>query len=153
MRLYHRLRAAFTGRNTASTPIDVISAQMNEPRQLPVGAREFDEWSDRIISGVPPLDKVDPEGMKFALATMIMQLGPHESHKPDLYFLKGLLKSASNQIAHAKMVEIKDAAKARLSAEDAEKVRINTELNAAALKRTEEAGNRTLDRMRDAVAT
>jgi len=96
-------------------PIAKIIDQMNEPRPLPLGMTEFDEWSDRIIAGT--LLPADPESQKFALASMLMHLSPTTDHESDGYFIKSLRKSAINQIAHAKMTEIRDAAKARLAAE------------------------------------
>lgn len=92
---------------------------MNEKRPLPVGMTEFEEWSDRIISGT--LLPAEPESQKFALATMLMHLSPTIDHECDGYFIKSLRKSAVNQIAHAKMTEIRDIAKARLAKEEAEK--------------------------------
>lgn len=92
---------------------------MNEKRPLPVGMNEFEEWSDRIISGT--MLPADPESQKFALATMLMHLAPTVDHEIDGYFIKSLRKSAVNQIAHAKMTEIRDRAKARLAEEEAKK--------------------------------
>jgi len=90
---------------------------LSEKRPLPVGMQEFEEWSDRIISGT--LLPADPDSQKFALATMLMHLGPTVDHETDLFFIKSLRKSAVNQIAHAKMTELRDKAKARLAAEEA----------------------------------
>jgi hypothetical protein len=119
--MFYRWLSKLTGRNSANTPVNVILEQMNEPRALPLGDIEFETWSDRIISGACILN-ADAESLKFALASMIMHLGPQESHKPDIFFIKSLLKSAANQVAQAKLIEIKDRAKARLAVEDAEKV-------------------------------
>lgn len=98
-------------------PVDEIVRQMKELRPLPTGMTEFEEWSDRIISGT--LLPAEPESQKFALASMLMHLSPTTDHETDGYFIKSLRKAAINQIAHAKMAEIRDAAKARLSAEEA----------------------------------
>lgn len=92
---------------------------MNERQALPLGAKEFEVWSDRIISGT--MLEVDAESQKFALATMILSLGPTEDFKEDAYFIHALRKAASNQVAHAKMTEIKEAAQARFSAQEAAK--------------------------------
>jgi hypothetical protein len=62
------------GRNLKSTSATVITAQMLEPRPLPMGRQEFEDWSDRIISGT--LCKATIESQKFALAEMLMHLGP-----------------------------------------------------------------------------
>jgi hypothetical protein len=89
---------------------------MNEKRELPTGMTAFEEWSDRIISGT--LLPADPQSQKFALATMLMHLSPTTDHECDAYFIKALRKSAVNQIAHAKMTEIKDAAVAEKKARE-----------------------------------
>lgn len=90
-----------------------------EPRALPLGMKEFDIWAERIISGalLPPASD-DPDtqydSQKFALATMIMHLSPTTDHECDGYFIKSLRKGAINQIADAKMKELKAKAQARL---------------------------------------
>ena len=112
--------AKLFGVNFGFIPTDVISDQMREERPLPMGRTEFGEWSYRIISGalLPKGDGEDPnifiEGQKYALASMIMHLGPTEDHKPDIYFIKQLRKVAVNQVAHTILQEIKNATNARL---------------------------------------
>ena len=142
---FYSILAKLTGKNSKSTPVSVISDQMNEPRQLPLGMQEFEEWSDRIISGVPILS-ADTEAQKFALATMLMQLGPQESHKPDIFFLKTLLKAAVNQVAHAKMTNIKDARIAKFTKEEADKAIQKATDDAAIIKQQEELGAQSLQR-------
>lgn len=110
--LIYNMLAKVLRRNVDSTPPSVILNQMNERRPLPVGIAEFDVWSDRIISGT--LLPADNDSMKFALSTMLLHLGPQEDHREDAYFIHSLRKSAVNQIAHAKMKELKDAATKRL---------------------------------------
>lgn len=90
---------------------------LNERKPLPVGVTEFNDWASRIIN-LTNLPQVDPEGMAFALATMVLHLGPTESHKEDAYFVHSLRKSASNQIAHAMMVDLKAKATARFKASE-----------------------------------
>jgi len=115
------LLAKVFGVNFDSTPADVIVAQLNEQRPLPLGRKEFDEWSHRIITGamLPQATDEDAESFyksqRFAIANMIMHLGPTESHKPDAFFIHQLRKVVSNQVAHTMMQEIKaerDAKKA-----------------------------------------
>ena len=67
-------------------------------------------------------DPTDPEALsklresqKFTLATMIMHLGPTESHKEDAFFIHTLRKAAANEVAHAKMMELKKISDARLA--------------------------------------
>ncbi len=126
MKLFYSLWAKLTGRNLKSTPPDLIVDQMNEPRPLPLGRTEFDEWADRIIAGAMVQGgEENPEafleGQKYAIATMIMHLGPTESHKPDAYFIHSLRKGAANQVAHAVMQELNKKAKERTAAEEAKK--------------------------------
>lgn len=106
-----------TPTNTELTDIETIIAQMNESRPLPMGMTEFEAWVERILSG-SLLPCTDKESMTFALATMLMHLGPQESHKPDAFFIHSLRKSAVNQVAHAKMTEIKASHEARKKAEE-----------------------------------
>jgi len=106
-----------TGKNTKLTPKSTILEQLNEKRPLPLGSTEFDEWADRIISGT--LLDADADSMKFALANMLLHLGPTESHKEDAFFVHSLRKVAVNQVADAKRHEIQARAKARLAAEEA----------------------------------
>jgi hypothetical protein len=106
------------GKNLTITPKEVIIDQMNEPRPLPMGLTEFHEWSDRIIGGAllpcePDKLEIFIESQKFALANMLMHLGPTESHKPDAFFIHSLRKFAVNQVADAVRVELRDKAKAR----------------------------------------
>lgn len=114
------------GRNFASTPKDVIIDQMNEVRPLPMGRLEFDAWSDRIISGalVPgggDSPEIFLESQKFALANMLLHLGPTESHKPDAFFIHSLRKFAVNQVADTVRKELHEQAKLRTAAEEAAK--------------------------------
>ena len=114
-------------RNLKSTSPNEIVDQMTESRALPIGRKEFEEWSERIISGT--LIKHDPDvpldtfkrGQKVVLANMIVCLGPTESHKPDAHFIHGLRKAAANQTAHTIGMELRHEAKAALeeAAEDA----------------------------------
>lgn len=96
---------------------------MLEPRPLPLGRSDFDEWSDRIISGaVIPGGEENPEafkeGQKFALADLLLHLGPTESHKPDAHFIHSLRKFAVNQVAVTMRDELHKKAKERKASEE-----------------------------------
>jgi hypothetical protein len=126
MKLFHACCAKLLGKNSQSTPKEVIIDQMNESRPLPMGRQEFEEWSERIISGALLKGKVEVddaqvfiESQKFALANMLMHLGPTESHKPDAFFIHSLRKFAINQVADTIRKELHEAAKARTAAEEA----------------------------------
>ena len=105
-----------TGKNSKYTPVSVIKDQLNEKRALPLGAADFHEWSDRIISGAC-IPGATSESIKFALADMLLHLGPTVDFESDLYFIKCLRKFAINQVADAMRREIRDTAKARLENE------------------------------------
>jgi hypothetical protein len=106
------------GRNTQYTPKVVIQDQLGEKRALPLGRTEFEEWSDRIISGAC-IPGATPRSIKFALADQLLHLGPTVDFEADLYFIKCLRKFAVNQVADAMRMEIRDAAKAELAAQQA----------------------------------
>lgn len=120
-------------KNSKSTPKKVIVDQINEPRPLPMGRLEFEQWSDRIISGALIPSEIWSvfnqetaaekhrefiNSQKHALANMIMHLGPTESHKPDAHFIHSLRKAACNQVAHTIGKELLEEAKAREKAEE-----------------------------------
>jgi len=102
--------------NTADTPVEEIQRQLHERRPLPTGRQEFEEWSDRIIAGA--MLTATPRSQKFALADMLLHLGPTESYKEDAFFIHALRKSAVNQVADAMRKEIRDAAKAEYEKEE-----------------------------------
>lgn len=133
MKFLYSLLAKVLGRNLKSTPTNVIKDQMLEPRALPMGREDFEKWSKRIISGAvipcePDKKEFFIEGQKFALADMLMHLGPTESHKPDAHFIHSLRKFAINQVADTIRLELRKAAKDRLAAEEAAK-KANDEAN------------------------
>lgn len=99
-------------KNTASTSTKTILQQMNEPRPLPMGMTEFNEWADRIVSGaLIPID--DNEKLKPILASMLMALGPTEDHKPDAYFIHLLRKAATNEVARVVFQDAKNKQQAK----------------------------------------
>jgi hypothetical protein len=87
-----------------------------------MGRIEFEEWAERIISGaVIPGGEENPEafkeGQKFALADLLLHLGPTESHKPDAHFIHSMRKFAVNQVAVTMREELHKKAKERKAAE------------------------------------
>ena len=113
-------------KNTKSTSKETILDQMGEPRPLPMGRKEFEEWSDRIISGA--LIKGDPDQdpqilidtLKGVLSNMILHLGPTEDHKPDAYFIHAVRKGAANQTAITIGSELRERAQIRLKKQEQE---------------------------------
>lgn len=81
-----------------------------EPRPLPLGRLEFEEWSDRIINGAA-IPGATTESLKFALAEMVLHVKPTESFVSDGYFIHCLRKGAANQVAHTIFQEIKEKQK------------------------------------------
>ncbi len=128
MKFLHLILAKILGRNLRSTPTSVIADQLLEPRPLPMGRKEFHEWSDRIIGGalIPHegSDEVHAENQKFALADMVMHLGPTESHKPDAFFIHSLRKVAVNQVCWAIRTELHASAKARTAKAEEEAAKL-----------------------------
>lgn len=113
------------GQNYTYTPKSVIMEQMLESRPLPMGRNEFMVWSDRIIAGA--LVPADPnqdslvyiDSIRYALANMLLHLGPTESHKPDAYFIHSLRKFAINQVADTLRKELFDEGKKRVATQEA----------------------------------
>lgn len=113
---FYKSLATLLRRNLKSTPPEVILDQLNEPRPLPLGKKEFHEWADRIISGA--LVSATEESQKFALANMLLHLGPTESHKCDAHFIHSLRKFAINEVADDVRKELREA---KLKREEQEK--------------------------------
>lgn len=87
-----------------------------EKKHLPVGMKEFHEWSDYIIflAGL----KATNESQKYALSNMILHLGPTVDAESDAYFVKALRKSAANQVADEYRQRIYPEVKERLRREE-----------------------------------
>jgi len=121
MRCFLRWLAEFAGRNFHWMPSELILEQMQEPRPLPLGRTEFMEWSDRIIAGAMiPADPTQShethiDSIRYALANLILHLGPTESHKPDAFFIHSLRKFAINQVADTLRKELFEAGKKRVA--------------------------------------
>ena len=97
-----------------------IKDELTQKRALPTGVKEFEEWSDRIISGT--MLSATAESQKFVLAREILDLPRTTAFETDLYFINLLRKYAANQVADAMAVKIRDAVKARLAAEEQQKL-------------------------------
>ncbi len=96
-----------------------LKREMSTKRQLPLGVKEFELWADNIIDSALLRGVAAVDSMKFALGSMILELGPTEAFKEDAYFIQRLRKNISNQIAESRMREIREATKARLTAQEA----------------------------------
>ena len=108
---YYRCLAKLTGKNPKKMPVSAILGQLHEPRPLPMGRKEWDEWSSRIIAGAGVTATY--ESQAFALANLLMHLGPTEDHKEDVFFIKSLRKFCVNQVAEEIRQELYAAKKAK----------------------------------------
>jgi hypothetical protein len=115
MKWFHSLLAKLRGRNTAATPVAVIRDQMLEMRPLPMGRAEFEEWSDRIISGAMVTASITSQ--KWTLANMLLHINATECHKPDAHYIHALRVCAIKESAHLLAKEYRDKGKAELEAE------------------------------------
>lgn len=86
------------------------------PSPLPIGMTAFLEWSSSIIDayGFP-----DNDSIRFALATQIMHAESTAANKPKRYFALLTHKAMSNQIAHAKLMALKEEQEAKMKEEQA----------------------------------
>lgn len=95
------------------------------PSKLPVAMPEFERFADSIIdlSG----EYADRKSMKWAVAAMIMHLGPQRSKVPKNYFVRSLRKTAANQVAQEYFRVIKEEQlTAQKAAEEANKTIADT---------------------------
>lgn len=110
---------------TVAPEVQQLVDQMKEKRPLPMTMDAMDAWADNLINGacIPKDPSMDEElhrdSLKFALYTMIINIGPTEDHECDGFFIKKLRKGAINQLAEGRMRELRDRAKARLAEQEA----------------------------------
>ena len=104
-------------KNDESTPTAEILKQMAEVRPLPMGMQDFEDWSDRIISGAL-VPGATVESQKECLAKLLMHsLGVTESHKADAYYIHALRVAAVKEVAFAFLQDLNDKRKAKAEAE------------------------------------
>lgn len=99
--------------------IKKIVDELKENYPLPLGRKEFDEWSDKIIKAAA-IPGATIESQKFALAEMVLHCKPNESFVPLGHFVHSLRKGAANQVCHTIFKEIKTAQQQR--ADDEKKI-------------------------------
>lgn len=87
---------------------DELIQAMGEPRPLPLGMKEFEEWSDRIISGacIPGASERSQKGL---LAFLLNGIGNTDDHLPDGYFIKAMRVNCTKQIAGEYIMMLKAA--------------------------------------------
>lgn len=88
------------------------------PTPLPVGLTAFNVWVDDVIKtyGLPYNDSV-----RGALAVMVIHSGETTFYRSKRYFGMKLLKGATNEVAHALFMEVKNkqAAESKAASEAA----------------------------------
>jgi len=92
------------------------------PARLPLGVAAFEAWAASIMALLGPgFENVPQDDIMFALAGMIMHLGPQTDRVSKRYFVLSLRKIASNQVAGEVMSQSKQrqAERAAKKAEEA----------------------------------
>jgi hypothetical protein len=88
------------------------------PTPLPTGVKAFEAWADQI-QDTYSLPTEDRDSIHYALATMIMHLGPTQAYKPNWYFVLAIRAGCAKQVAGATFQEIKLRQKALAEAAEA----------------------------------
>lgn len=102
------------------------------PSALPIGVTEGNAWLDSIVNlyNLP-----DNDSTRFALSSMIGHMNPTAAFKSKFYFALLAWKSMANQIAYAKMHELKEKQQALVAKEKAEaEAQLAKKLEATQLK-------------------
>lgn len=88
------------------------------PTPLPVGLTEFNTWADSIIELGGQY--ADQDSLRFAIASMVIHLPAGTGGISKNHFVKGLRKSAANQVASQVFQDIKAKQQALLEKQQAE---------------------------------
>jgi hypothetical protein len=88
------------------------------PTKLPVGLTEFNAWADSIIELGGQY--ADQDSLRFAIASMVIHLPAGTGSISKNHFVKGLRKSAANQVASQVFQDIKAKQQAVLDQQKAE---------------------------------
>lgn len=92
-----------------------VARQLNKLRSpLPRGMKEFDTWSNSIITtyGLPNNDS-----FRFSLATMILHTDAKDADKPKEYYGRCASKAMANQVAAQVIQDLKAKQLAQQQAE------------------------------------
>lgn len=93
---------------------NAILKELQLSKPLPMGRKEFEEWSVRIIQAAL-IPGATIKSQQFCLADMLLHLKPTQAFESDGYFVQCLRKFAVNQVADHMRREIRDAEKERLA--------------------------------------
>lgn len=74
------------------------------PTRLPVGLTEFEAWSQDIVDLT---NFADPDSLRFAIASMVIHLPANTGLISKNHFVRGLRKSAANQVASQVFQDVK----------------------------------------------
>lgn len=74
------------------------------PTRLPIGLTEFNEWASSVLS---LYDFPDNDSTRWALASMVIHLGPTDAYKPKRYFGLSIRAGAAKQVAGTVFQELK----------------------------------------------
>jgi len=81
------------------------------PSALPNGVAAFEAWASDIEQTYQ-LPTADKDSIRFALASVVMHLGPQTAYKSKLYFALTLKAGAAKQVAGQTFHDIKERQKA-----------------------------------------
>jgi hypothetical protein len=76
------------------------------PEAVPTGLTEFNTWADDIISTYN-LPTKERDSIRFALATMVLHMGPMAAYRSKFHFVLMIRTGAAKQVAGAIFTEIK----------------------------------------------
>jgi len=76
------------------------------PSKLPVGMEEFERWISEFET-IYKLPTSDKESIRFAVAAMIINLGPTAAFKSKFYFYLSIVAGCAKQVAGSVFHEIK----------------------------------------------
>ncbi len=93
--------------------IKKIVDELSVPYPLPLGRKEFEVWSNKIIVAAE-IPGATIESQQFALAEMVLHCKPNESFVPLGHFVHSLRKGAASQVCHTIFQEIKRAQQQRV---------------------------------------
>lgn len=93
------------------------------PTKLPKTQEQFDKMISEILAAN---DLPDNPSYKHAIASAIMHLGPLVNAKPNMYFVKSVHKSISNQVAYELMRRLEREEKEKSEAKDGSDLQITS---------------------------
>jgi len=97
-----------------------ILKDLQENRPLPMGRKEFEIWSTRIINAAL-IPGATVKSLQWTLANELLHVKPGVCFEADGYFVSRLRKFCVNEVAAAMASEIRDSEKARLAEEEKQK--------------------------------